>query len=170
MDKLKTHLKNNFAIYAVLLTSIIVICIAIAVNSTPKVETVDTSMFKVVSIKEVLNLFEQEEPVLLVMSVETCTATLDYVPYLQIAQAKGRYNTYYLDLNSIDTSSEEFKLLREKLDLEYEFYGTIGKFSDFIENTPSTVIIKNKKQVYGHIGSISTDSLGTLTKLYGVSE
>ena len=104
------------------------------------------------------------------MSVETCTATLDYVPYLQIAQAKGRYNTYYLDLNSIDTSSEEFKLLREKLDLEYQFYGTIGKFSDFIENTPSTVIIKNKKQVYGHIGSISTDSLGTLTKLYGVSE
>lgn len=170
MEKLKAHFKTNFAIYAVLLTCIIVVGVVIAVNTNPKVETVDKSMFKVVTLQETLKLFEREEPTLLIMSVDTCTATIDYVPYLQIAQAKGNYHTYYLDLNSIDTSSEDFKKLKEKLDLEYNFYGNIDKFSEFIENTPSTVIIKNKKQVYGHIGSINTDTLGTLTKMYGVSK
>ena len=42
--------------------------------------------------------------------------------------------------------------------------------SKFIENTPSTVIIKNKKQVFGHIGSISTNALETYVKLYGVGQ
>lgn len=170
MENIKKHLKNNFAIYAVLLTCLIIVGIVLAVNNNPKVETVDKSMFKVVTLEETLKLFEKDEPTLLVMSVETCTATIDYVPYLQIAQAKGRYDTYYLDLNSIDTKSEDFKKLKEKLDLEYDFYGNVDKFSEFIENTPSTVIIKNKKQVYGHIGSISTSTLETLTKLYGVSK
>ena len=48
--------------------------------------------------------------------------------------------------------------------------GRVDKFSEFIENTPSTIIIKNKKQVFGHIGSISTDTLGTYAKLYGVGK
>lgn len=170
MEKIKKHLKSNFAIYAVLLTCLVIIGVVLAVNANPKVETVDKSMFKVVSLKETLELFESDKPTLLVMSVDTCTATIDYVPYLQIAQAKGSYHTYYLDLNSIDTKSEDFKTLKEKLDLEYDFYGNVDKFSEFIENTPSTVIIKNQKQVYGHIGSINTDTLGTLTKMYGVSK
>ena len=170
MEKLKQHLLNNFAIYTVILACMVVIGVALFITSKPKVETVDTSMFKVVTLEETLKLFETDNAKLLVMSVPTCTATISYTPYLQIAQAKGNYHTYYLDLNSIDTSSEDFKKLKEKLDLEYNFYGNIDKFSEFIENTPSTVIIKNKKQVYGHIGSINTDTLGTLTKMYGVSK
>ena len=169
MEKVKEHLKNNFAIYAVLLTCIVVVTIAICITSKPKLETVDTSMFVVISLEEALELFEKEEPSLLIMSVETCTATIDYVKYLQIAQAKGEYYTYYLDLNTIDTSSKEFETLKEKLDFEYEFYGPVDKFSAFIESTPQTVIIKNKQQVYGHIGSINTSTLETLTKLYGVA-
>lgn len=170
MEKIKEHLKNNFAVYSVILACIIVLLIALKITSKPKLETVDTSMFEVVTIKEALDLFESEEPKLLVMSVETCTATISYTPYLQIAQAKHGYKTYYLDLNTIDTKSEDFKLLREKLDFEYNFRGTIGKFSEFIENTPSTVIIKNKKQVFGYIGSIDTNTLSTYVKLYGVGK
>ncbi len=170
MKKLKNHLLDNFAIYAVVLACIIVILVALKITSQPKLKTVDTSMFKVVTLQEALELFETEEPKLLVMSVENCTATIDYVPYLQISQAKHRYNTYYLDLNSIDTSSEDFKLFQEKLDFDYNFRGTKGKFREFIENTPSTIIIKDKKQVFGYIGSISTDTLGTYIKLYGVAK
>ena len=170
MEKLKKHLINNFPIYAVILACIVVICIVVCITSKPKLETVDTSMFKVVSLKETLELFESDEPKLLVMSVPNCTATIDYIPYLQIAQAKYGYNTYYLDLNSIDTSSEEFIELKNKLDFEYDFYGTVDRFSAFIENTPSTIIIKNHKQVFGHIGSMNTNTLGTYANLYGVSK
>ena len=131
MEKIKKHLKNNFAIYIVLVTCIVILGIAISVNSKPKVEKVDTSMFEVVTLDEALELFETDEPKLLVMSVPTCTATIGYTPYLQIAQAKHRYNTYYLDLTTIDTKSEDFKKLQEKLDFEYNFMGTIDKFSKF---------------------------------------
>jgi hypothetical protein len=61
-------------------------------------------------------------------------------------------------------------LFQEKLNLEYSFYGNVDKFSAFMSNTPQTVIIKNKEQVYGHIGSISTNTLETLTKMYGVAK
>jgi hypothetical protein len=170
VEKLKQHLLNNFAIYMVILACIIVISVALFITSKPKVETVDTSMFKVVTLKETLDLFESDEAKLLVMSVPTCTATIGYTPHLQIVQAKQGYHTYYLDLTTIDTNSEDFKKLQEKLDFEYNFMGTIDKFSKFIENTPSTIIIKNKKQVFGHIGSISTNALETYVKLYGVGQ
>lgn len=170
MDKVKEHLKNNFAIYVVLVTCLVVIGIVIGITSKPKLATADTTMFEEVTLTEALELFNTNDAKLLVMSVETCTATIDYVPYLQIAQAKGRYTTYYLDLNSIDTTTEEFKLFQEKLNLEYSFYGNVDKFSAFMSNTPQTVIIKNKEQVYGHIGSISTNTLETLTKMYGVAK
>ena len=170
MEKLKQHFLNNFAIYAVILACIVVLAVAVFITSEPKLETVDTSMFKVVTLQETLELFETDEAKLLVMSVPTCTATIGYTPYLQIAQAKHKYHTYYLDLTTIDTKSEDFKKLQKKLDFEYNFMGTIDKFSKFIENTPSTVIIKNKKQVFGHIGSISTSTLETYVKLYGVGQ
>ena len=160
MEKIKKHLKNNFAIYIVLVTCTVILGVAISVNSKPKVEKVDTSMFEVVTLDEALEL--------LVMSVDTCSATKGYVPYLQIAEAKRRYVTYYLDLNSIDTSSEAFKEFQAKLDMEYTLFDKVDKFSTFMESTPQTIIIKNKKMVYGHIGSMSTDTLVTLTDLYGV--
>ena len=168
MEKIRKHLKNNFAIYIVLVTCTVILGIAISVNSKPKVEKVDTSMFEVVTLDEALELFETDEPKLLVMSVDTCSATKGYVPYLQIAEAKRRYVTYYLDLNSIDTSSEAFKEFQAKLDMEYTLFDKVDKFSTFMESTPQTIIIKNKKMVYGHIGSMSTDTLVTLTDLYGV--
>ena len=58
---------------------IIVVTIAVCITSKPKLKTVDTSMFVVISLEEALELFEKEEPSLLIMSVETCTATIDYV-------------------------------------------------------------------------------------------
>ena len=170
MEKIKQHILNNFAIYTVILACLIVLGVALFITSKPKVETVDTSMFKVVTLKETLELFETDNAKILVMSVPTCTATIGYTPYLQIAQAKQRYITYYLDLSTIDTNSEDFKKLQEKLNLEYNFMGTIDKFSKFIENTPSTIIIKNKEQVFGYIGSISTNALESYAKLYGVGQ
>lgn len=169
MKKIKEHLKRNFAIYAVLLTCIVVVCMALFLTREEKKETVDTSMFQVLTLKETLKLFETDEPKLLVISVSECTATIGYVPYLQIAQAKYGYTTYYLELDDLDYYSKDFQTLLSKLDMEYRFQNKVDKFSAFIGSTPMTVIIKNKKMVHGYIGSMDTDTLYTITKLYGVT-
>lgn len=169
MDKLKKHLKNNFAIYAVLLTCLVILLITLFYTREEPKPTVDTSMFKVLTLDETLKLFEDDSAKLLVISFSTCSATINYVPYLQIAQAKYGYSTYYLELDDLDPESEKFTQLMDKLDMEYNFNGNVQKFSYFIGSTPMTIIIKNKKMVHGYIGSMNTDTLKALTDLYGVS-
>lgn len=174
MDKIKTHFQKNFAIYAVLLVCLVIILITLFAtknnNEVEKLEEVDTSMFNVLTLKETLKLFDDNSSKFLVISHKNCSATINYASYLKIAQAKFNYQTYYLELSSIDESqSEDYKKLVEKLDYEYNYNDTIKQFGQFIGDTPMTIIIKNKKQVWGHIGSMNTTTLETITKQYGVA-
>lgn len=169
MDKLKNHFKNNFAIYVVLLACLVIILIAIFYTREDPTPTVDTSMFKVLTLDDTLKLFEDDSAKLLVISVSNCSATISYVPSLQIAQAKYGYTTYYLELDNVDSESEQFTELMDKLDMDYNFKGNTQKFSYFIGSTPMTIIIKNKKMIYGYIGSMNTETLKVLTNKYGVS-
>lgn len=173
MDKVKRHFKTNLPIYLVVFTCIVVLGISFYVtkqNKKEEVATVDTSMFKVLTLEETLKRFDEAEPTVLVIGYKTCSATIHYTPYLQIAQAKYGYDTYYLELDSIDESQKEkYDELVEKLDMEYNFQGSVEKFGNFIGSTPMTIIIKNHKMVYGYIGSINDDTLGSLAKMYGIA-
>ncbi len=168
MKKIIEHLKRNVAIYIVLLACLTVLGVTLLITREPDVERVDTSMFQVVTVKEALELFEKDTANLLVISTSTCSATINYVPSLQIGQAKDSYNTYYLDLDEVNADSKEFKELLDKLDIEYNLNGKVAKFSEFMGATPMNVIIKNKKMVHGYIGSMDTATLHTYTSLYGV--
>jgi len=53
--------------------------------------------------------------------------------------------------------------------MEYEFQGEKAEFGTFVGSTPMTVIIKDHKMVYGHIGSVNDDALGALTKMYSIA-
>ncbi len=173
MNKVITHLKNNFAIYSVLLVCIIIIGLSLLITHEEELPTVDTSMFKVVNLEETLGLFEQDKPVFLVIGYRTCSATISYASYLQIAQAKYGFQTYYLELDDIDKDNPEqieiYNKLVEKLDYEYDLLNEKGKFGKFIGSTPMTIIINNKKQVFGYIGSMNTSTLESITKVYGVA-
>lgn len=170
MNKLKKHLKNNLPIYAVLIACIAILCVAIFVTHEEEVPKVDTSRFEVVTLKEALAMFEDPSPKLLIIGLNTCTATINYVPYLQYAQIENGFKTYYLELDDITSDQiEDYNKLVEKLDFEYNFMGETDKFGKFIGSTPMTVIIKNKKQVFGYIGSMNTSSLASITKLHGVA-
>lgn len=173
MDKIKLHFQKNFAIYAVLLVCLVIIAIALLVtqdNKQEKIEEVDTSMFRVLTLKQTLELFDDKSPKLLVIGHKTCSATVKYASYLQIAQAKFGFQTYYLDLTTIDeTQIDDYNKLVEKLDFEYNYNGTIDKFSKFIGDTPMTIVIKNKKQEAGYIGSMNDSTLGTIVKQYGIT-
>lgn len=170
MEKIKKHFINNAAIYLVLLACIVIVCICLFVTrENDTVPHVDTSMFIVVTPEKALALFEEKDPRILVIGVDDCQATVNYVPYLKIAQAKYGFNTYYLELNDVDPEDKNFIKLLEKLDMDYNLKGVEGKFKEFIGTTPMTVIIKNNKMVHGYIGSMNTTTLHTLTKLYGVA-
>lgn len=172
MNKLKKHFTQNMPIYAVILVCIVIICISLFItrDEEPEEIIVDTSKFQHVNLKEALELFESDTPRLLVISLNTCSATVDYAISLTIAEARFGYNTYYLELSEIDESQiDDYNKLVEKLDYEYNFRGQVDKFGAFIGTTPMTVIIKNKKQVFGYIGSLDVDTLENITSLYGIA-
>lgn len=173
MDKIKLHFQKNFAIYAVFIVCLVVIAITLFITKeqkTEEIEEVDTSMFKVLTLKQTLELFDDASPKLLVIGYKTCSATIQYASYLQIAQAKYGFQTYYLDLSTIDeTQRDDYNKLVEKLDFEYNYNGTIDKFSKFIGDTPMTIVIKNKKQAVGYIGGMNDTTLGTIVKQYGIT-
>lgn len=172
MKKLKKHFKQNMPIYAVVLVCIVIIGISLFITRdvAPEEVVVDTSKFKQVNLQETLELFESDEPKLLVISLNTCSATVDYATSLTIAEAKFGYDTYYLELSEIDESQiEDYNKLVEKLDYEYNFRGQVDKFGSFIGTTPMTIIIKNKKQVFGYIGSLDVATLENITNLYGIA-
>lgn len=173
MGKIKKHLKNNLVIYLIIITCALVIGISLYVTNANKeadVETVDTSLFEVLTLEETLKRFDLDEPTFLVIGYKTCSATISYVPTLQIAEAKYGYKTYYLELDSIDESQIDlYNEFVAKLDMEYEFQGETAKFGTFVGSTPMTVIIKDHKMVYGRIGSINSDALAALTKMYSIA-
>jgi len=172
MDKIKEHLKNNLAIYLVILACIVIVCVAIFVKEEKK-DVVDISMFKSITLSETNALFNDDDPKFLVISVNTCSATAQYVEYLQFSMLDNDYQVYYLDLNTIDENNKEdmkeYQKLTEHLDYEYNFNGNIAPISNFIGNTPMTIIIKDKKVVFGYIGSMNTTTLKSIVNMYGVS-
>ncbi len=173
MMRLKEHLKNNLAIYLILFVCLVIILITLFVTRKNGEELeilkVDTSYFEVISLEETLDLFEKDETSFLVIGYETCTATINYVPYLQVILAKYGFKVYYLELKTVGKNDiENVNKLIDKLDMEYNFKGDIDKFGKFIESTPSTVIIKNNKQVFGYYGSMNVTTLETIAQKYGL--
>jgi hypothetical protein len=168
MDKVLTHFKNNFAIYAVLLVCLLVIAIALIFSGDKEEKVdIDTSMFDVVDIDEALALFEKDDVSFLVISTNNCSATAGYVPYLQVALAQYGFRVKYFDFTDMDLKSEKMQKLISKLDVDYELYGKKATFGEFMGATPMTVIIKNKKMVFGNIGSMSNTAIGALANNYG---
>ena len=63
------------------------------------------------------------------------------------------------------------KEVRKRKGKEYEVtVHTLNKEERENLSCKPRMLWKNKEQVYGHIGSISTNTLETLTKMYGVAK
>ncbi len=169
MNKVVEHLKNNMAIYLVIIACLVVVCITLFVNHEEKPETLDSSLYTPVDISGIDFLFKDSDAKLLLIGTDTCSATIKYAETLNYEMIKYNYKVYYLNLENVDMESDAYKNFIKKLDIDYEQDGQKGKFYDFMGLTPMTVIIKNGKMVYGYIGSMSGGALDTITELYGVS-
>ena len=169
MNKVITHLKNNFVIYLIIITCLIIAGITLFVNHEPEPEKLDSSLYNKVNIEGIDYLFNDSTPKLLLIGTDSCSATVKYSKTLNFEMIKYNYKVYYLNLEEVDMESDAYKNFIKKLDFDYEQDGKPGKFYDFMGLTPMTVIIKNGKMVYGYIGTMSSGALDTVTELYGVS-
>ncbi len=168
MEKLLTHFKNNFAIYAVIIVCLLVLAVAIIFSGKKEEKVdIDTSMFDVLDIDETLALFEKDEVSFLVISTNNCSATAAYVPQLKVSQALYGFRVKYFDFTDMDLKSEKMQKLISKLDIEYGLNGKKAPFGKFMGATPMTVVIKNKKMVFGNIGSMSKNAIEAIANNYG---
>lgn len=170
MEKILNNLKENIAIYLVIILTIVIGLIIYFINPKPEEikKDLDISMFHVKTVEETIKLFNSKEPVFLFIGRNSCSACAYYVPIVQITMAKQGFSVNYLELEGIDTESDSFKKLVDIMDYKYTLNDQEGTLGTFLGNTPMTVIIKNKKIVYGYIGSIEEEKLTHIVKEYGV--
>lgn len=164
---IKNIIKNNGPIILIVLTSLLIGLFIFNMKPQEKTYTMKTDMFIEVDTNGALKLFDKGN-FLLLLCRQNCEGCSIQGPYLQIALAMYGFDVYYLDVDKWDLSTEEGKLLQDKLDLEIEFDNKKQSFGKYIGYTPMIAIINDGKQVYGHIGSLTDEELGLLVKEYNI--
>lgn len=169
MDKIKNNIEHNLPIYLIIIAVVVIFCIITFGNKNPS-ETVlfDTSSFNIVTSKDVLEFLDEKEARMIVIGSKKCSATEYFVPIMEISQAKGEYTINYLELLDEDPKSSEFKNLVNELDIVINYEGEEKELKEYMGSTPMIIIIKNKKIVYGTVGTISENALTQLANTYGV--
>ncbi len=174
MKKVLKHLKNNAAIYLILLACLVVIIIALFVNSPKELKPVDTSMFDVVSLDKAIRLFDDNDAKILVISTDTCQATAAYADALKYSMTTYNYKVYFLSLTKYkpEENEEKYNKLGELFNTNYQYQKQNLPLIEFVKHgyTPTTIIIKNKKIVYAFIGKMNTSTLDSLATAYGLGE
>lgn len=133
----------------------------------------DVSMMEELDLSKALDLFnDKDKTYVLYIGRPDCSACVSYLPTLQEAQENLGYKTQYLNLNNVDSKSDDYTKFINKLSVKYtmtvsgeEQTETFGKWMGY---TPMTIIIKNGKMVDGEIGAISYSTLTSLLKNNGI--
>lgn len=132
----------------------------------------DVSMFESVSISGALALFDSKETSVLYLGRSTCGACVSFLPTLKTLQSELGYTTKYLDIETVNSSDENFSKFLAKLDtsITENINGAekTGKISEFYGYTPMVVIIKNGKAVDASVGAYSVDSFRAFLNSNGI--
>lgn len=170
MDKIKNNIEHNLPIYLLIIAVVVIFCIITFIgNKNPsKTASFDTSSFNIVTSKDILKFLDEKEARMIVIGSKKCSATEYFVPIMEISQAKGEYTINYLELLDENPNSSEYKELVNKLDIVINYEGEEKELKEYMGSTPMIIIIKNKKIVYGTVGTISENALNQLASTYGV--
>ena len=163
MEKVLKHLKRNAAIYLIALLCLLVVLIVVFHKPQTELETVDTSLFNVVTLNQVKDMFKDSKAKFVVISRSDDQATVKYVPTLQYSIGSAHNKVYYLELDNLKKDEEEE--LKSLLDIKH----LIGQ-DDVLNQIPLNLIIKNKKVEYAYVGPMNLSTLEALVRAYGVSE
>lgn len=168
-------MQKNKIIY-ILFALVVVLSIGfLTFNKLEKEEetTIDTSMFNVVTTKDVNRMINNNETKMIVIGSRTCSATQEFVSSMQISQAKGSYKINYLELKDEDRNSSSYKKFLKYLEEPFNGITEDNKehtIKEYMGTTPMILIIKNKKIVYGNVGTMLSDQLTQVAYTYGVAQ
>lgn len=144
-----------------------------ASNDNEQTSNYDVSMMNELDLSKALDLFnDKDKTYVLYIGRPDCSACISYLPTLQEAQENLGYTTQYLNLNNIDTKSDDFTKFSNKLSVKYTM--TVSgeeqteTFGTWMGYTPMTIIIKNGKMVDGEIGAVNYSTLVSLLKNNGI--
>lgn len=154
----------------IILVLIIVVIILLSNKETDQKDSYDVSTMKEVTVTDILRMFEDKKTYVVYIGWKDCDICLELLPALKTAQIELNYITQYLNIEKVDMSSEDWKLLVKKLSMQTTQTITedgqgepvtesYGYFLNEYGFTPTVIIIKNGKQTGGFIGNKSTDAL-----------
>ena len=163
------------------LNTIVLICkgnISSSSSSEESTETntkYDVSMMESVDLDTMLNdVFKRKDVQVVYMGRSTCSHCVAFLPSLQKAQEELGYKTVYLDIEKVDSSSDQFEEFTSKLDKSYtmnvngeEKTDTYGSFYGY---TPAVFLYKDGEMIDGKIGEVDYDELIKWLKENGLGE
>ena len=120
----------------------------------------DVSMFDSLTLDGVLKLFEDKKSTYVVyLGRSSCSACKTFLPTLQAMQKKYGYTTKYLDITTVDGTSESYekfiKLLNKEVTLTVSGKSETKAFGEYFGYTPMTFVVKKGKFVSGTVGAYS---------------
>jgi thiol-disulfide isomerase/thioredoxin len=120
----------------------------------------DVSMMNSLTISQVVKLFsDTKKDYVVYLGRSTCSACVSFLPTLQKMQSKYSYTTQYLDITTVDTSSDDYKALVDKLAVEKTITVNgetkTANYGTFFGYTPMVFIINKGKFADGIVGAYS---------------
>ena len=141
-------------------------------NNGSSTSDYDVSMFNAVSVSDILKFLgtSNKETHILYLGRSTCSACVAFLPNLQATQKEMNFTTDYLDITTVDTTSDDYKkfsnLLSKEITQTVNGTSETGKISEFYGYTPMIIVVKNGEAVDAIVGSYSKDNLQTFLKKY----
>ena len=141
-------------------------------NNGSSTSDYDVSMFNAVGLSDILKFLwkKNKETHILYLGRSTCSACVAFLPNLQATQKEMNFTADYLDITTVDTTSDEFKkfgeLLSKEITQSVNGETQTGKISEFYGYTPMVIVVKNGEAVDAIVGSYSKDNLQTFLKKY----
>lgn len=141
-------------------------------NNGSSTSDYDVSMFNAVSVSDILKFLgtSNKETHILYLGRSTCSACVAFLPNLQATQKEMNFTTDYLDITTVDTTSDDYKkfsnLLSKEITQTVNGTSETGKISEFYGYTPMIIVVKNGEAVDAIVGSYSKDNLQTFFKKY----
>lgn len=168
-------MQKNKIIYILIALIVVISIVFLTFNKLEKEEenNIDTSMFNVVTTKDVNRMINNNETKMIIIGSRTCSATQEFISSMQISQAKGSYKINYLELKDEDRNSSSYKKFLKYLEEPFNGITEDNKehtIKEYMGTTPMILIIKNKKVVYGNVGTMLSDQLTQVAYTYGVAQ
>lgn len=132
----------------------------------------DVSDFDTLTLAQVLKLFDSKDTSVLYLGRSSCSACVSFLPTLKSVQKDLGFKTKYLDITTVDTSSNDYSTFISKLtkEIEVNANGTksTGKISEFYGYTPMVIIIKDGKAVNASVGALSESNFKKFLSSNGI--